>query len=154
MGVLILKTSFILHIKWILSLYWNNCLLFFCSDMWFMNLRDWGFFHKRFSFGIGLGSFLTRKAFCFDYKIWFCCFAQKSGIINFIVHILMSNSFVIRYWDSKFWIFLIGKNTLLLDFRFHPINVELVMYYVKRKALGQKLLLNVIFKVNIYKFAP
>ncbi|PPD75384.1 hypothetical protein GOBAR_DD27691 [Gossypium barbadense] len=47
-----------------------------------------------------------------------------------------------------------GKNTLPPGFRFHPTDVELVMYYLKRKVLGQKLLLNVIAKVDVYKFAP
>ncbi|KAG8477145.1 hypothetical protein CXB51_030149 [Gossypium anomalum] len=47
-----------------------------------------------------------------------------------------------------------GKNTLPPGFRFHPTDVELVMYYLKRKVLGRKLLLNVIAKVDVYKFAP
>ncbi|KAF5743959.1 NAC domain-containing protein 74-like isoform X1 [Tripterygium wilfordii] len=39
-------------------------------------------------------------------------------------------------------------------FRFHPTDVELVKYYLKRKVLGKKLHFNAIAEVDIYKFAP
>ncbi|XP_042021120.1 NAC domain-containing protein 82-like isoform X1 [Salvia splendens] len=39
-------------------------------------------------------------------------------------------------------------------FRFHPTDVELVLYYLKRKILGKKLLCEPIAEVNIYKYSP
>ncbi|KAF5743498.1 hypothetical protein HS088_TW08G00082 [Tripterygium wilfordii] len=39
-------------------------------------------------------------------------------------------------------------------FRFHPTDVELVKYYLKRKVLGKKLHFKAIAEVDIYKFAP
>ncbi|XP_057770113.1 NAC domain-containing protein 82-like isoform X2 [Salvia miltiorrhiza] len=39
-------------------------------------------------------------------------------------------------------------------FRFHPTDVELVLYYLKRKILGKKLLYEAIAEVNIYKYSP
>ncbi|XP_038686005.1 NAC domain-containing protein 82-like [Tripterygium wilfordii] len=39
-------------------------------------------------------------------------------------------------------------------FRFHPTDVELVKYYLKRKVLGKKLHFNAIAEVDIYKFSP
>ncbi|XP_059624525.1 NAC domain-containing protein 82-like isoform X4 [Cornus florida] len=39
-------------------------------------------------------------------------------------------------------------------FRFHPTDVELVMFYLKRKVLGRKFKFEVISEVNIYKFGP
>ncbi|KAE8720581.1 NAC domain-containing protein 17 [Hibiscus syriacus] len=47
-----------------------------------------------------------------------------------------------------------GKNTLAPGFRFHPTDVELIMYYLKRKILGKKLCVNPIAEVDIYKYAP
>ncbi|KAL4320285.1 hypothetical protein GQ457_18G004930 [Hibiscus cannabinus] len=47
-----------------------------------------------------------------------------------------------------------GKNTLAPGFRFHPTDVELVMYYLKRKILGKKLSANPIAEVELYKYAP
>ncbi|KAL3809417.1 hypothetical protein ACJIZ3_000127 [Penstemon smallii] len=39
-------------------------------------------------------------------------------------------------------------------FRFHPTDVELIMYYLKRKVMGKKLHAKAIAEVNIYKFSP
>ncbi|CAN4126305.1 unnamed protein product [Withania somnifera] len=39
-------------------------------------------------------------------------------------------------------------------FRFHPTDVELIMYYLKRKIMGKKLHFEVITDLNIYKFSP
>ncbi|XWS44729.1 hypothetical protein CRYUN_Cryun15aG0072500 [Craigia yunnanensis] len=47
-----------------------------------------------------------------------------------------------------------GKNWLSPGFRFHPTDVELVKYYLKRKVLGKKLFFNAIAEVDIYKYAP
>ncbi|KAK8587668.1 hypothetical protein V6N13_086650 [Hibiscus sabdariffa] len=47
-----------------------------------------------------------------------------------------------------------GKNTLAPGFRFHPTDVELIMYYLKRKILGKKFSANPISEVDIYKYAP
>ncbi|KAI3681089.1 hypothetical protein L6452_35871 [Arctium lappa] len=47
-----------------------------------------------------------------------------------------------------------GKSSICPGFRFHPTDVELVMYYLKKKLLGKKLLPEVIAEVNIYDFSP
>uniref|UniRef100_A0A6M2EVH4 NAC domain-containing protein n=1 Tax=Populus davidiana TaxID=266767 RepID=A0A6M2EVH4_9ROSI len=48
-----------------------------------------------------------------------------------------------------------GKKSLLPPgFRFHPTDVELVKYYLKRKLLGKKLHFQAIAEVEIYKYAP
>lgn len=47
-----------------------------------------------------------------------------------------------------------GKNSLAPGFRFHPTDVELVRYYLKRKVLGKKFMTNAIAEVDIYKFEP
>uniref|UniRef100_A0A0E0PMS2 NAC domain-containing protein n=1 Tax=Oryza rufipogon TaxID=4529 RepID=A0A0E0PMS2_ORYRU len=39
-------------------------------------------------------------------------------------------------------------------FRFHPTDVELVSYYLKRKIMGKKPLIQAISDVELYKFAP
>uniref|UniRef100_A0A0D9WGR5 NAC domain-containing protein n=1 Tax=Leersia perrieri TaxID=77586 RepID=A0A0D9WGR5_9ORYZ len=39
-------------------------------------------------------------------------------------------------------------------FRFHPTDVELVAYYLKRKLMGKKPLVQAISDVDMYKFAP
>ncbi|KAK4348877.1 hypothetical protein RND71_031632 [Anisodus tanguticus] len=39
-------------------------------------------------------------------------------------------------------------------FRFHPTDVELIMYYLKRKIMGKKILFEAISELNIYKFSP
>ncbi|KAE8665993.1 NAC domain-containing protein 53 [Hibiscus syriacus] len=47
-----------------------------------------------------------------------------------------------------------GKNSWAPGFRFHPTDVELIMYYLKRKILCKKLSVNPIAEVEIYKYAP
>ncbi|CAH2073439.1 unnamed protein product, partial [Thlaspi arvense] len=47
-----------------------------------------------------------------------------------------------------------GKTQLAPGFRFHPTDVELVKYYLKRKVLGKKLLVDAIAELDIYKFEP
>ncbi|KAF8052975.1 hypothetical protein N665_1482s0006 [Sinapis alba] len=47
-----------------------------------------------------------------------------------------------------------GKTQLAPGFRFHPTDVELVRYYLKRKVLGKKLLVDAIAELDIYKFEP
>nr|XP_016459506.1 PREDICTED: NAC domain-containing protein 82-like [Nicotiana tabacum]XP_016459507.1 PREDICTED: NAC domain-containing protein 82-like [Nicotiana tabacum] len=39
-------------------------------------------------------------------------------------------------------------------FRFHPTDVELIMYYLKRKIMGKQLHFEAITELNIYKFSP
>lgn len=46
------------------------------------------------------------------------------------------------------------KKSLPPGFRFHPTDPELVMYYLKRKVTGRKLLSEAIADVNIYQFSP
>ncbi|KAG4954080.1 hypothetical protein JHK87_039674 [Glycine soja] len=40
------------------------------------------------------------------------------------------------------------------SFRFHPIDEELVMYYLKWKICGKRLKLNVICETDVYKWDP
>lgn len=46
------------------------------------------------------------------------------------------------------------KSSLCPGFRFHPTDIELVMYYLKRKLLGKRIVPEVIADVNIYDFSP
>lgn len=39
-------------------------------------------------------------------------------------------------------------------FRFHPTDIELTVYYLKRKLLGKKLRCNAVADIDLYKFAP
>ncbi|KAF9599842.1 hypothetical protein IFM89_001788 [Coptis chinensis] len=39
-------------------------------------------------------------------------------------------------------------------FRFHPTDVELVLYYLKRKVLGKPLHVQAITELDLYKFSP
>ncbi|XP_071698518.1 uncharacterized protein [Rutidosis leptorrhynchoides] len=45
-------------------------------------------------------------------------------------------------------------SSLTPGFRFHPTDTELVMYYLKRKLLGKKIVVNAVAEVNIYDFSP
>ncbi|KAI3687385.1 hypothetical protein L1987_81080 [Smallanthus sonchifolius] len=47
-----------------------------------------------------------------------------------------------------------ARTSLIPGFRFHPTDVELVMFYLKRKLLGKKITVNAIAEVNIYDFSP
>jgi hypothetical protein len=48
-----------------------------------------------------------------------------------------------------------GKTSLLSPgFGFHPTDVELVMYYLKRKVMGKRLHIEAIAEVDLYKFDP
>ncbi|KAK2656251.1 hypothetical protein Ddye_009303 [Dipteronia dyeriana] len=47
-----------------------------------------------------------------------------------------------------------AKTSLPPGFRFHPTDVELVKYYLKRKIMGKKLCFEAIAEVDIYKYAP
>ncbi|XP_062227288.1 NAC domain-containing protein 82 isoform X2 [Phragmites australis] len=47
-----------------------------------------------------------------------------------------------------------AKTSLPPGFRFHPTDVELTVYYLKRKLLGKYLRCNAITEIDLYKFAP
>lgn len=47
-----------------------------------------------------------------------------------------------------------ARSSLPPGFRFHPTDVELVQYYLKRKILRKKLHIDAIAVVDIYKFSP
>lgn len=47
-----------------------------------------------------------------------------------------------------------GKTSLPPGFRFHPMDDELVMYYLKKKVMGKKMPFEVISELDIYKFVP
>ncbi|KAL9462386.1 hypothetical protein AB3S75_000400 [Citrus x aurantiifolia] len=47
-----------------------------------------------------------------------------------------------------------GKTSLPPGFRFHPTDVELIKYYLKRKVMGRKFGFEAIAEVDIYKHAP
>ncbi|XP_044498272.1 NAC domain-containing protein 82-like [Mangifera indica] len=47
-----------------------------------------------------------------------------------------------------------GKKSLPPGFRFHPTDIELVKYYLKRKVMGRKFPVDAIAEVDIYKYAP
>ncbi|KAI4317110.1 hypothetical protein L6164_025014 [Bauhinia variegata] len=47
-----------------------------------------------------------------------------------------------------------AKTKLIPGFRFHPTDVELVKYHLKRKVMGKKFSQDVIAEVDIYKYVP
>lgn len=47
-----------------------------------------------------------------------------------------------------------AKTSLPPGFRFHPTDVELTVYYLKRRLLGKQLRCNAISEIDLYKFAP
>lgn len=47
-----------------------------------------------------------------------------------------------------------AKTKLIPGFRFHPTDVELLKYFLKRKIMGKKFFVDVIAEVDIYKYAP
>lgn len=47
-----------------------------------------------------------------------------------------------------------AKTSLPPGFRFHPTDVELTVYYLKRKLLGKHLRCNAVSELDLYKFAP
>ncbi|CAK9146932.1 unnamed protein product [Ilex paraguariensis] len=47
-----------------------------------------------------------------------------------------------------------ARTRLPPGFRFHPTDVELIMYYLKRKVMGKKFHVEAISELNIYKFVP
>ncbi|KAJ1286508.1 hypothetical protein BS78_03G357500 [Paspalum vaginatum] len=47
-----------------------------------------------------------------------------------------------------------AQTSLPPGFRFHPTDVELCSYYLKRKIMGKKLLVEAISEVELYKYAP
>ncbi|KAF5197165.1 Nac domain [Thalictrum thalictroides] len=47
-----------------------------------------------------------------------------------------------------------AKTSLPPGFRFHPMDVELIMYYLKRKVMGKPLRIEAIAELDLYKFAP
>ncbi|KAK9293020.1 hypothetical protein L1049_021004 [Liquidambar formosana] len=47
-----------------------------------------------------------------------------------------------------------ARTSLPPGFRFHPTDVELVLYYLKRKVMGKRILIEAITEIDIYKFAP
>jgi len=47
-----------------------------------------------------------------------------------------------------------AQTSLPPGFRFHPTDVELVSYYLKRKIMGKKHIVDAIAEVDLYKFPP
>ncbi|KAK4264758.1 hypothetical protein QN277_025889 [Acacia crassicarpa] len=47
-----------------------------------------------------------------------------------------------------------GTKKLIPGFRFHPTDVELLVYFLKRKVMGKKFRYDVIAEVEIKKYAP
>ncbi|CAL1379812.1 unnamed protein product [Linum trigynum] len=49
---------------------------------------------------------------------------------------------------------MVGNTRLPPGFRFHPTDVELVRFYLKRKVMGKKLPFHCIEELDLYKFPP
>ncbi|PIA41741.1 hypothetical protein AQUCO_02200282v1 [Aquilegia coerulea] len=47
-----------------------------------------------------------------------------------------------------------ARTSLPPGFRFHPMDVELILYYLKRKVMGKPLRIEAIAELDLYKFAP
>ena len=82
----------------------------------------------------------------------------SSSSYNQTISFFISN-FVSRYYLSYYYkenrnILPMAKTSLPPGFRFHPTDVELTVYYLKRKLLGKHLRCNAITEIDLYKFAP
>ena len=92
-----------------------------------------------------------------------CCFNQGRF---FFSNYNQTFSFFISNFVSLYYLFYIlllkedrnilpmAKTSLPPGFRFHPTDVELTVYYLKRKLLGKHLRCNAITEIDLYKFAP
>ncbi|KAG5559941.1 hypothetical protein RHGRI_003288 [Rhododendron griersonianum] len=49
---------------------------------------------------------------------------------------------------------MMARTFLPPGFRFHPADVGLVMYHLKRKVIGKNVTFEVISELNIYKYSP
>ncbi|KAK7350884.1 hypothetical protein VNO77_09917 [Canavalia gladiata] len=47
-----------------------------------------------------------------------------------------------------------AETKLIPGFRFHPTDVELIEYFLKRKVLGKKFPFDIIAELDLYKYAP
>ncbi|XP_052190176.1 NAC domain-containing protein 53-like isoform X2 [Diospyros lotus] len=47
-----------------------------------------------------------------------------------------------------------ARNSLCPGLRFHPTDVELVMYFLKKKVMGKKFRFEAISELNVYKYSP
>lgn len=47
-----------------------------------------------------------------------------------------------------------ARASLPPGFRFHPTDVELLKYYLKRKVMGKRVRVEVISEIDLYKFSP
>lgn len=57
-------------------------------------------------------------------------------------------------WVFFLFFFSMAETKLIPGFRFHPTDVELVKYFLKRKVTGRKFPFDVIAELDIYKYAP
>ncbi|THU59639.1 hypothetical protein C4D60_Mb07t04190 [Musa balbisiana] len=68
--------------------------------------------------------------------------------------------FLIGQWEEVEYVgsssqeIVMAKTNLPPGFRFHPTDVELVWYYLKRKVMGKPFRSEAISEVELYKFAP
>lgn len=69
-------------------------------------------------------------------------------------HLVKTLYFSFRINVGVSFVFTMVRTSLPPGFRFHPTDVELVKYYLKRKVLGKKMPFEAISEVDIYKFAP
>ena len=53
-----------------------------------------------------------------------------------------------------FFLIAMAEMKLIPGFRFHPTDVELVQYFLKRKVLGKKFPYDVIAELDIYRYPP
>ena len=71
-----------------------------------------------------------------------CCFRTKPA------------PFSSKQRGNYFWYILMAKTSLPPGFRFHPTDLELVWYYLKRKIMGKPFRFESISELELYKFAP
>lgn len=56
--------------------------------------------------------------------------------------------------SDSFAVFASSKNVFPPGFRFHPTDEELVLYYLKKKICGKRILLDAIAETDVYKWEP
>jgi len=89
---------------------------------------------------------------CFNQGRFF--FSSYNQTISFFISNFVSRYYLSYYYKENRNILPMAKTSLPPGFRFHPTDVELTVYYLKRKLLGKHLRCNAITEIDLYKFAP
>lgn len=91
--------------------------------------------------GILVTCWLRYRVFCI------VIFAACEDFVYWVSEVMALSDIILN--------FLMGERLPLPPgIRFHPTDVELVLYYLKKKVMGKRLRFEAIPEVDIYKFPP